>query len=165
MKHLGQKILSLSSLVSSSADTSSLPGASLLLTGGMFRTCHGCHAPLDDDHKDYPSGWQKCPLDHWTGCKGGIVEGKAGNGSEWRGCPVDYVYVEAVSDDEDLDEGLEKTDIIVNTQEGTDKVTASALVDELCTNLESVKEATKKASSHEVVDEDSIIRQLEEANK
>ena len=102
--HLGQKILSLSPLVSSSADTSSPPGASLLLTVGMSHTCHGCHAPLDDDHKDYPSGWQKCPLDHWTGCKGGIVEGKAGNGSEWRGCSLEYVYVEAVSDDEDLDE-------------------------------------------------------------
>ena len=82
VKHLGQKILSLSSLVSSSADTSPPPGASLLLTGGMSRKCHGCHAPLDDDHKDYPSGWQKCPLDHWSGCKGGIVEGKAVNGSE-----------------------------------------------------------------------------------
>ena len=165
MKHLGQKILSLSSLVSSSADTSPPPGACLLLTGGMSRTCHGCHAPLDDDHKDYPSGWQKCPLDHWSGCKGGIVEGKAVNGSEWKGCPLEYVYVEGVSDDEDLDEGLENRDITITTGDGSDKVSVGALDDGLHTNLESVEEATEKASDLEVEDGDSIIRQLEEANK
>ena len=57
----------------------------------MGRTCHGCHAPLDPDHQSFPSGWQKCPLEHWDGCEGGIVEGKATNGKEWRGCPPDYV--------------------------------------------------------------------------
>ena len=29
------------------------------------------------------------------------MEGKASNGSEWRGCPPEYVFVEAVFDEEE----------------------------------------------------------------
>ena len=164
VKHLGHRILSLSSLVSGSADTSSLPSACSLLTDRMSRTCHGCHAPLDHHHhKDHPSGWLKCPLDHWAGCEGGIVEGKAQNGSDWRGCPPDYVYVESVSDeDEDLGDDLEKNDITIDAGDEPGHV-KEKVVD---TNLESVEVVTdNNGSGLEVGDGDDIIRQLEEANK
>ena len=129
----------------------------------MSRTCHGCHAPLDDDHKDYPSGWQKCPLDHWTGCEGGIVQGKAANGSEWRACPPDYVFVEGVStDDEEPDANLSKKDMTVDENTGEVAVSAASgaiTQDKLETNLEFA------GSGDENADGDSIVRQLEEANK
>ena len=176
-KQLGQRILSLSSLVSKSSLALSQPGSlgqstPVLLTDRMNRTCHGCHAPIDDDHKDYPSGWQKCPLDHWTGCQGGIAEGKAANGSEWRACPPEYVFVEAVStDDEDLEDGLSKKDISITTGDETSEVAASALNKQanpvLETNLELVdeEEVAKNGSDLELVAEDTLVRQLEEANK
>ena len=156
----------MSSLISSSGDKSAQLSTCSLLTDRMSRTCHGCHALIDDDHKDFPTGWQKCPLDHWIGCKGGIAEGKGSNGSEWRGCPVDYVYVEPVSDDdEDLGDVLEKDDNTIDTVDVTGTVLDDLVENGLDTNLESVEVATKEGSVREVLDEDSIIRQLEEANK
>ena len=84
----------------------------------MPRTCHGCHAPLDEVHQAYPSGWQKCQLEHWEGCHGGIVDGKSANGSEWRGCPEGYKFVEKVgddsaSDDEDIT-GLKDQEVTID---------------------------------------------------
>ena len=134
----------------------------------MSRTCHGCHAPIDDDHKDYPSGWQKCPLDHWSGCLGGIVEGKASNGSEWRGCPPEYAYVEAVSDEEEEhDEGLNKEDITIN--DGDSGAGADALDFQkqtvLDANLKLVGETAEEAFDEDPDDGDAMIRKLEEANE
>ena len=108
-QNLGRRVLSLSRLVKESSDSLdddltpgpspiSHPVKSLvnLVVDTMARTCHGCHAPLDEDHQDYPSGWQKCQLEHWDGCQGGIAVGKAPNGSEWTGCPLGYVFVESI---------------------------------------------------------------------
>ena len=151
-KQLGQRIFSLSALVSKSSASQCAFRRS--------RTCHGCHAPLDDDHKEYPSGWLKCPLDHWTGCEGGIVEGKAANGSEWRGCPPDYVYVEAVSEeDADLGDGLNKDEITIDTGDELGQVRGTALDNVLDTNLESVEVVTNNGVSDlEVGTGDDIIR-------
>ena len=103
-KALGKRVHSLSQVVrSSSSGSLNLPGAANISSscptpGGdivgpgattMVRTCHGCHAPLDEDHQAYPSGHLKCQLEHWEGCKGGVLDGKAANGSEWRACPDD----------------------------------------------------------------------------
>ena len=170
VKHLGQRILSLSTLVSTSTSPSPQPVDSLLFPNKMTRICHGCHAPIDDDHKDYPTGWQKCPLDHWSGCLGGVVEGKAANGSEWRGCPQDYVHVEAVTDgsDEELDNGLNKEDISIINGDEANGAGAGALdkdQTDVVTNLEIVEEIAKKGLGEELVDEARLILQYEEANK
>ena len=82
---LGRRVLSLSKLVKRSSSDEGLtdvpslafhPVNSLvnLVVDTMVRTCHGCHAPLDEDHQEYPSGWQKCQLEHWDGCQGGIAD-------------------------------------------------------------------------------------------
>ena len=167
-KQLGQRILSLSSLVAQTSEASSQQqvlrqSTSWLSLHKMNRTCHGCHALIDEDHKDIPSGWQKCPLEHWSGCKGGIAEGKASNGSEWRGCPSDYVYVEAVStDDEDLGAGLDKRDITITDDgkkvEALEKQTQPVLDTDLVTG-----EGLESGTNEDVID-DTLVRQLEEAN-
>ena len=56
-----------------------------------IRTCHGCHAPIDSYHKGYPTGAKSCPLDHWDGCRGGIVSGRDPSGKEWRSCVPDFI--------------------------------------------------------------------------
>ena len=131
-ENLGRRVLSLSRLVPRSSldegltDVPSLvhqPVNSLvnLVVDTMVRTCHGCHGPLDEDHQEYPSGWQKCQLEHWDGCQGGIAEGKASNGSDWRGCPLGYVYVESIDDgsgSEVTEDSLNKHEI---TLDGDDK--------------------------------------------
>ena len=114
-ENLGQRISSLSLLVSRSSSSLNKDPAET-----MPRTCHGCHAPLDEDHQAFPSGWQKCQLEHWEGCKGGIEDGKSANGSDWRGCPDGYVCVEQVDDESGSDEdvtgdGLKENDITIDT--------------------------------------------------
>ena len=49
----------------------------------MTRICHGCHGPIDEDHKGYMSGASQCPLDHWEGCKGDLDPSQG----DWRPCP------------------------------------------------------------------------------
>ena len=69
--------------------SSSLPNSPMKIStmdGAKQWTCHACHAP-SSMHSQVPSGLNKCPLDHYEGCPGGYVDGKAANGSEWRGCP------------------------------------------------------------------------------
>ena len=87
-QNLGKRVLSLSKLASRPSNGVDLspdqsPGLAKSVVrpvaDTMGRTCHGCHAPLDDDHQAYPSGWQKCQLEHWDGCQGGIADGKAAN--------------------------------------------------------------------------------------
>ena len=168
-KQLGQRILSLSSLVAQSSEASSQQqvlgqSTSWLSLHKMNRTCHGCHALIDEFHKDIPSGWQKCPLEHWSGCKGGIAEGKASNGSEWRGCPSDYVYVEAVStDEEDLGAGLDNITIITEDDDGkVEDALQKQAQPVLDTNLVQ-GDVTESGTNEDVVD-DTLVRQLEEAN-
>ena len=99
---------------------------------------------------------------------GGIVEGKAANGSEWRGCPPEYVFVEAVSDDEEeLDDGLNREDITINDGDNGAGADALDLQNQtmLDTNLEIVEETTKEGSDEDPDDGDGMIRKLEEANK
>ena len=169
-KQLGQRILSLSSLVAQSSEASSQQqvlgqSTSWLSLHKMNRTCHGCHAIIDEDHKDIPSGWQKCPLEHWSGCKGGIAEGKASNGSEWRGCPSDYVYVEAVStDEEDLGAGLDNITIITEDDDGkVEDALQKQAQPVLDTNLVQ-GDVTESGTNEDDVVDDTLVRQLEEAN-
>ena len=61
---------------------------------GRTKQCHGSHGPCDQSHKGFPTGADRCPLDHDVRCEGGILEGFDRNDSKWRGCPSDFVYVE-----------------------------------------------------------------------
>ena len=113
-ENLGRSVLSLSLLVSRSSSSLNRDSADT-----MPRTCHGCHAPLDEDHQAFPSGWQKCQLEHWEGGQGGVADGKSANGSDWRGCPEGYVFVEKVDDESGSDEeetraGLKKSEITID---------------------------------------------------
>ena len=190
-RHLDQSILSLSSFVSKSSEVLAHPESSShtseqftkLNTNKMPCTCHGCHAPLDDDHLDYPSGWQKCPLEHWDGCKGGIADGKAANGSEWKGCPSGHVFVEVTSSDEDLESGLESRNITLGKVDdklgdvvdgtvdetgnseaagGTPRNQDQTKPDDDLEVVESVE--VSKDSDHVVTEGDLLVQQLEEAN-
>ena len=77
--NLGLRVSSLSSLVRSGSIQPEFRN-----NLDTMRTCHGCHAPIDDDHKGYMTGASQYPLEHWDGCKGDIGEGVA----DWRPCPV-----------------------------------------------------------------------------
>ena len=90
-RRLSQQIDNLSNSVSVINHSKSLPASPKMSTSAPTkqRTCHNCHAP-SDIHALIPTGLNKCPLPHWDGCPGGYVDGKAANGSEWRGCPPDY---------------------------------------------------------------------------
>ena len=93
---LGVRVASLSSLVS----------AQSLITDpaqtDTMRTCHGCHAPIDDYHKGFPTGADHCPLEHWSGCKEAIAQGIA----SWRPCPLDSEAEE--SEKEEMNDDLLK---------------------------------------------------------
>ena len=68
---------------------------------GGTRQCHGCHGPCDATHKGYQTGADRCPLDHYEGCEGGIEPGFDRIGQKWRGCPSDHVFME-----DDLSDGF-----------------------------------------------------------
>ena len=68
---------------------------------GGSRQCHGCHGPCDASHKGYPTGAERCPLDHYEGCEGGITAGFDRLDQKWRGCPDDFVFME-----DDLSDGF-----------------------------------------------------------
>ena len=61
---------------------------------GRTKQCHGCHGPCDQGHRGYPTGADRCPLEHDERCEGGILEGFDRNDSKWRPCPSAFVYVE-----------------------------------------------------------------------
>ena len=83
--------------------TSPLPSANMALQG-RTRQCHGCHGPCDDSHRGYPTGADRCTLEHDDRCEGGIVEGFDRLDSKWRGCPTGYVTIEDDFSDGDLQE-------------------------------------------------------------
>ena len=97
---LNQRVSSLGDIIRTSRTSTSLPCNSgpdstsvMVMDGGVKQrtgTCHACHAPLAL-HTQIPSGLNRCPLEHYEGCPGGYIEGKAANGSEWKGCPPDFV--------------------------------------------------------------------------
>ena len=69
------------------------------------RVCHKCHAPTDDpSHIGIPCGLDRCSLDHWEGCEGGITGGKDGHGKLWAACTG------ADSTDEDTESEPENED-------------------------------------------------------
>ena len=75
-------------------------------TPGMARRCHGCHGPLDGSHKGIPYGADLvsgCPLDHKKSCEGGIRAGRDKNGGLWRSCPVGYMHLQNVDDEDGFD--------------------------------------------------------------
>ena len=134
----------------------------------MPRTCHGCHAPLGEDHQAFPSGPQKCQLEHWDGCKGGILDGKSANGSEWRGCPEGYVYVDEVAGESETDDedstGLKKSEVTID-----DTKDDSDTVNEKHTDLLDVAGARGNdplgdQSTSDVDEGDLLLQQLEAAN-
>ena len=135
----------------------------------MPRTCHGCHAPLDEDHQAYPSGWQKCQLEHWEGCHGGIVDGKSANGSEWRGCPEGYKFVEKVGDDSASDDedtsGLKDQEVTIddiNEENNTATKKDTDLVDvEGAVGGDGDPSGERNPTDP---DEDELLQQLEAAN-
>ena len=67
---------------------------------GRTRQCHGCHGPCDESHRGYKTGADRCPLEHYDGCEGGIGEGHDRLDQKWRGCPRGYVCIE-----DDLSDG------------------------------------------------------------
>ena len=188
-KVLGERVHSLSQVVRISSTSleflgrvSSLSSAPEILPVGpcittMVRTCHGCHAPLDEEHQAHPSGWQKCQLEHWEGCKGGILDGKSANGSDWRGCPDGYVHVESVDDDsvsgEDTEEeGLKDSDITLagGDQKAAESVIGDKLDDEVHTDksthleVDDVVEETNTADEHDGGDAEKLLQQLQSTN-
>ena len=130
----------------------------------MVRTCHGCHAPLGEEHQDHPAGRDKCQLEHWDGCRGGIVDGKAANGSDWRGCPDGYKHVEEVSDGSDTGDEhhgdvslLDPEKLAASTEENAGN---EDLTDK---NVHLVTDVVSKADLEE--DEDvRLLRDLESTN-
>ena len=100
---LGARVASLSSLVSAQSvvsDTLKAP-----VQADTMRTCHGCHSPIDEHHKGYPTGADQCPLEHWSGCREVIAEGTAG----WRPCPIESdAEVSEKDDDEKTGDDLLK---------------------------------------------------------
>lgn len=56
-----------------------------------YRRCHGCHGWVDELHQGYPTGAEKCPIEHDEECEGGIFEGTDIQGGVWRACPEDFV--------------------------------------------------------------------------
>lgn len=179
---LGSRVSSLSSLVSRSRESPEVSLIPLLIlsspnsTSTMGRTCHGCHAPLDSDHQSFPSGWQKCPLEHWDGCQGGIVEGKGTNGKEWRGCPPDYVGGAAGGEDsfevENIgsDHGLKSSEI---TLDDINDDTGDNMLRDLYEKTLETQEKNPKIIEVEEVDkvatipddsEIDVLEQLEAAN-
>ena len=183
-QNLGRRVLSLSRLIKKSSNSSddnltpgpvSHPEKSLvnLVVDTMARTCHGCHAPIDEDHQDHPSGWQKCRLEHWDGCQGGIAEGKAPNGSDWRGCPLGYVFVESVEDgsgSDDLEDGLDKNELTIGGDDDKEVGAAATKCDNNSeSNTDLVIEKPHDANPQETVtevveDPDLFLQQLEAAN-
>ena len=87
------------------------------------------------------------------------MEGKSANGSEWRGCPKDYVFVEKVEGDSesdgDDDTRLKQVEVTIDTSETTVVKEDAHLAD--------VDGATG-ISEDQVVDENLVLQQLEEAN-
>ena len=120
------------------------------------RTCHGCHSLLDEVHKSYPSGAQKCPLEHWSGCKGGIAEGQDGNGKEWRGCPNGYVFDQDDTEDGSGNESGEDNEFHDTFNESTGSLAATTeLTDSLATGQDSVaavKQSAGESLSNSVKD-------------
>ena len=173
-QNLGKRVLSLSKLASRPSNGVDLspdqsPGLAKSVVrpvaDTMGRTCHGCHAPLDDDHQAYPSGWQKCQLEHWDGCQGGIADGKAANGSDWRGCPLGYVYVESIDERSSLDENgdsLNKNDITIDEDGKVAAAAASGNTDLGLEKPEAANPPETTVTSEE--DPDMILKQLEAAN-
>ena len=133
----------------------------------MVRTCHGCHAPLGEDHQAYPSGL-KCQLVHWEGCKGGVLDGKAANGSEWRACPDGYEFVEQVEDDSggDEDEGVKKPEVSVVSAAGkkTEDSVSDVGDDDDDPNNGLVVEDVGNAGPGGEVDDEKLLQQLESTN-
>lgn len=76
-------------------------------------------------HAQAPTGVNKCPLSHWEGCSGGIVGGKAANGSEWLGCPADFIAgapgVDFTKSDSS-DDGRDTFEETLEQVEGDDRV-------------------------------------------
>lgn len=80
-------------------------------TKSRVRVCHQCHAPTDDPaHVGIPCGVDKCSLDHWKGCEGGIKGGKDGHGKLWVACSEDdSTDQDTESEPEDMDEKSTKS--------------------------------------------------------
>ena len=180
-QNLGKRVLSLTRLVkkSSSSLDEVTPGPISqptkspvnLVWDKMVRTCHGCHAPLDKDHQDYPSGWQKCQLEHWDGCHGGIADGKAPNGSDWRGCPLGYIFVESVEDRSDSDgteDVLDKHELTLGDEDANKSGAAATKSSNTEANTDSLEEPLDDRPPETVHDleqnPDLLIQQLEAAN-
>ena len=88
------KLATASRKLSGKSSLATSPVQSPIMPPGRTKQCHGCHGPCDQSHKGYPTGADRCPLDHDDRCEGGILEGFDRNDSKWRGCPSDFVYVE-----------------------------------------------------------------------
>ena len=91
------------------------------------RMCHGCHSPIDEGHKGYPSGAEKCPLDHWDECAGGIPR----DNTDWRPCPSSSAEVSENGNGDDsnlLDEteGLDTAPRVTGVVEATVSEKAAA---------------------------------------
>ena len=99
---LGVRVASLSSLVSAQSESSDTLKVSA--QADTMRTCHGCHSPIDDSHKSFPTGADQCPLEHWSGCKEAIGEGIAG----WRPCPMESEAEVSEKDEDEENEDLLK---------------------------------------------------------
>ena len=158
-----------------------------------MRTCHGCHAPVDEDHKGSMTGAKQCPFDHWDGCQGGIdVSSK-----DWRPCPPNFVPVLQTETDEDsenseddkLDTATAEDSYLLETAEAGQITQVeghhgnlqhsplvdehSPLVDPLLGSQASLKEkvghtdhvTVEEVGTDEDEDDERVFQELEAANK
>ena len=109
---LSQRVSALGETVRASRSSVSLPNSPALEMSSTEavkqRTCHACHAPVSL-HTEIPTGLNRCPLPHWDGCQGGHTDGKAPNGSEWRGCPPDFIPGSSLGSDDTQKDEFEDT--------------------------------------------------------
>ena len=145
---------------------------------GKKGTCHACHAPLAI-HSSLPSGLARCPLPHWEECPGGIDGGKAANGSEWRGCPIDFEPKQlAISvhsshssspgqDDDVFNDCLEKKD--TDSKESKDQGTENKELEELQARNILLKEQLARHQAQKLEQEQRenarLVQLMEEENQ
>ena len=138
------RVASLSSLTQAGSDpTESCDTLSGSVRGNTMlrvRVCHGCHSPIDEGHKGYPTGAEKCPLDHWEDCAGGIPR----DNSDWRPCPGS-----TASEGSENGNGVEDDSYLLDKTTGIDTapgVLGEAAESEMAAESETAAESERAAA-------------------
>ena len=157
---LSQRVSALGETVRASRSSVLLPNSPALEMSSTEavkqRTCHACHAPVSL-HTEIPTGLNRCPLPHWDGCQGGHTDGKAPNGSEWRGCPPDFIPGSSLGSDDSQKDEFEDTLSHVSHADarGEDDV-FSELKETKKSETEEIKIQEENSNEFNEVDDDTL---------